>query len=206
MTSPFTDMEIVPMYTNKLTRPATALLAALLLAASLPVWAQQRPPSVAGYTLGPGDVLDVRFWGFEDLSAQAVVRPDGFISLPLINEVEALGSTPGELAERVAALASAYVEEPAVTVIVREIHSRQVYITGEVATPGRYELGGATTVLQLIALAGGLTEFADTDGIVVIRPTANGAESFRFDYRKVARLEDLSGNIMLLSGDTVVVP
>jgi len=206
MSSLFTVLEIIPMYTKKLMRAASALLAVLLLAASMPAWAQEPSPPGSGYTLGPGDVLDVRFWGYEDLSAQAVVRPDGFISLPLLNDVEALGSTPGELADRVTALASAYVEEPAVTVIVREIHSRQVYITGEVATPGRYGLGAATTVLQLIALAGGLTEFADTDSIVVIRQTANGPENFRFDYRKVARLEDLSANIVLLPGDTVVVP
>ena len=194
------------MYMKMLSRGAIALLAVVMLGASVPAWAQESSQDGRGYTLGPGDVLDVRVWGFEDLSAVAVVRPDGFISLPLLNDVEALGNSPGQLAAHVAALAAAYVEEPAVTVIVREIHSRQVYITGEVETPGRYELGGTTTVLQLIALAGGLTEFADTDRIVVIRQTASGPENFRFDYRKVARLEDLSGNIALLPGDTVIVP
>ena len=194
------------MYMKTMSRGRIALLAVLMLGVSTFARAQEPSQAAGSYTLGAGDVLDVRFWGFEDLSAVAVVRPDGFISLPLLNDVEALGKTPGELADRVTSLASAYVEAPAVTVIVREIHSRQVYITGEVATPGRYELGRTTTVLQLIALAGGLTEFADTDRIVVIRQTASGPENFRFDYRKVARLEDLSGNIALLPGDTVIVP
>lgn len=199
------------MHVQNFPRSATLLFAALLLVLPAPAQAQEvntAPADAAArpgdYTVGPGDLLDVRFWGFEEMSAQVVVRPDGFISLPLINDVEALGATPGELAGRIAALASAYVEEPAVTVIVREIHSRQVYITGEVASPGQYPLGRTTTVLQLIALAGGLTEFADTDGIVVIRQTPEGPVTFRFDYRKVARLEDLSGNIVLQPGDTVV--
>lgn len=157
------------------------------------------------YTLGPDDVLAVVYWGDKDLSAEVVVRPDGFISLPLLNDVEALGLTPTQLAERVAKLAAVYLEEPAVTVVVKQINSRKVFITGEVGKPGQYQLGGPTTVLQLIAMAGGLTPFAKTETIAIIRSSANGPVTFTFNYKKAARLEDLDGNIVLMPGDTVIV-
>lgn len=157
------------------------------------------------YTLGPDDVLAVVYWGDKDLSAEVVVRPDGFISLPLLNDVEALGLTPTQLAERVAKLAAVYLEEPAVTVVVKQINSRKVFITGEVGKPGQYQLGGPTTVLQLIAMAGGLTPFAKTETIAIIRSGANGPVTFTFNYKKAARLEDLDGNIVLMPGDTVIV-
>ncbi len=162
-------------------------------------------PSTQEYTLGPDDVLAVVYWGDKDLSAEVVVRPDGFISLPLLNDVAALGLTPTQLAERIARLAAVYLEEPAVTVVVKAINSRKVFITGEVGKPGQYQLGGPTTVLQLIAMAGGLTPFAKTETIAIIRSGANGPVTFTFNYKKAARLEDLDSNIVLMPGDTVIV-
>jgi polysaccharide export outer membrane protein len=158
-----------------------------------------------GYVIGPMDVLEVLFWKDKDLSAEVIVRPDGKITLPLINELQAGGVTPEQLRTAILEQAQRYVEDPSVVVRVKEIKSRQVYILGEVAKPGTYPLGGPTSVLQLIATAGGFNEFASTGDIVVIRGAADGPNRIRFNYKDVVK-GDLTQNIELKSGDTVVVP
>lgn len=159
-----------------------------------------------GYVIGADDVLEIVFWRERDLSVQATVRPDGKISLPLLNDVEAAGLTPDELRERLATAAQRYVADPVPSVIVKEIKSRKVYITGQVANPGAFPLIGQTTVLQLIALAGGLNEFADGDEIVVMR-TENGRQvGHRFNYNQMRKRRNLQQNIVLRPGDTVLVP
>ena len=162
------------------------------------------PP--AGYVIGPDDVLTVVFWGEKDMSAEVAVRPDGKISLPLINDIDAAGLTPDQLMANVAAAAAKYLENPAVTVGVKQINSRKVFISGEVAKPGGYPLTGPTTVLQLIALAGGLSEFADTKNIVVMRTENGRPMGYKFNYKDVLRRRNLKQNIELKPGDTVVVP
>ncbi len=157
------------------------------------------------YRIGPDDVLEVVYWRNEDLSAEVVVRPDGCISLPLLRDVHALGLTPEELGDKIVTLASVYLTEPNVTVVVKQINSRMAFITGEVVSPGPYPLGGATTVLQLIAMAGGLTAFADQDQIAIIRDVEPAPVTFRFSYKQASRLKDLQDNIVLLPGDTVLV-
>ena len=117
--------------------------------------------------IGPDDVLTVVFWREKDLSADVVVRPDGMISLPLLNDVTAQGLTPNSCASRSRSGAAKFVEEPTVTVVVKAINSRKVFITGQVGKPGPYPLGGPTTVLQLIATAGGVAEYADKEKIVI---------------------------------------
>jgi len=158
-----------------------------------------------GYVIGPMDVLEVLFWKDKDLSAEVTVRPDGKITLPLLNEVQAGGITPEQLRVTILEQAQRFVEEPNVVVRVKEIKSRQVYILGEVAKPGTYPLGGPTTVLQLIATAGGFNEFADTGGIVIIRPSPEGPNRIRFRFKDVVK-GNMAQNIELKSGDTVVVP
>ena len=185
-----------------------ALLLALCATAAGAQSAPPAPPKPPGYAIGPDDVLEVFYWRDKDLSAEVVVRPDGFISLPLLRDVQALGLTPEALATRIRTLASAYLEDPNVTVVVKQINSRRVFITGEVAKPGPYALSGPTTVLQLIALAGGLTAFADRDQIAIIRAaTADAGEpvTLRFSYKKASQLKDLHENVLLLPGDTVLV-
>ena len=118
------------------------------------------------YVIGPDDVLQVVYWRDPDLTAEVVVRPDGNISLPLLKDVAAIGLTPDALARKIESLAKVYLENPQVTVVVKQINSRKVFITGEVAKPGVYPLAGPTSVMQLIALAGGLTPFAKQNGIV----------------------------------------
>jgi polysaccharide export outer membrane protein len=164
------------------------------------------PALPSGYVVGVQDVLSIVFWRDKDMSADVTVRPDGKISLPLLNDVEAAGVTPDQLRTRLIEAASKYVEEPNATVLVKEIHSRNVFITGNVAKPSTYPLNGDMTVLQLIALAGGLLEYADSDKIVVIR-TENGRPQYRkFNYGNVVRQKNVQQNIVLKPGDTVVVP
>lgn len=167
------------------------------------------PPAVtppAGYVIGPQDALSIVFWRDKDMSADVTVRPDGKISLPLVNEIQAAGLTPEQLRARIHDAAGKFVEDPNVTVVVREIHSRNVFIMGSVAKPGVVPLMNEMTVLQVIALAGGLQEFADSDKILIIR-TENGRPQYhKFNYRDVVKQKNVEQNITLKPGDTVVVP
>ncbi len=163
-------------------------------------------PAPPGYVIGPDDALTVVFWREKDLSADVVVRPDGMISLPLINEVRAEGLTPEQLRVTLLTAAAKFVEEPTVTVVVKAINSRKVFITGQVGKPGPYPLNGPTTVLQLIATAGGVAEYADKDKIVVLRKEAGKDKAYPFNYGEVMKGKRLQQNIELKPGDTVIVP
>jgi polysaccharide export outer membrane protein len=169
--------------------------------------ASASPALPPGYVIGAEDVLSIKFWKDADMSVDAVmVRPDGKISLPLLNEVQAAGSTPEQLRARLMEAATKYVEDPNVTVVVKEIHSRVVFITGNVTKPGPYPLINDLNVLQLIALGGGLLEFADAKNIVVIRMESGRQQYHMFNYKDVVNQKNPGQNIMLKPGDTVVVP
>jgi polysaccharide export outer membrane protein len=160
------------------------------------------PPN---FVIGISDVLSVAFWRDTRMSADVVVRPDGMISLPLLNDVHAAGSTPEQLAGVLAQAALKYIADPDVTVIVKEIHSRRVFVLGNVANPGMITLTGDMNVLQLIAVSGGLLEYADKDNIVIIR-TENGQEKrLKFNYNDVLKGKNAKQNILLQPGDTIVV-
>lgn len=166
-------------------------------------------PSVAvepGFTIGPEDVLGVIVWRETDVSGDVTVRPDGMITLPLIRDVRAAGLTPNELADRIQASLREFIAETSVTVVVRQLNSRKVFITGEVAKPGAYPLSSAMTVMQLIAIAGGITEFADANAISVLRVEGAQAKTLPFAYKDVAKGKKPGQNIQLKPGDTVVVP
>ena len=162
------------------------------------------PP--ADYVIGPGDRLSVLYWDDAKMSAQVVVRPDGMISLPLLNDVPAAGLTVDGLRALITKGALAFVEGPNVQVIVLEILSRRVFITGMVGSPAHYPLLGPTTVLQLIATAGGLQEYANKKNIRIIRDEGGQQRSFRFNYNDVLQGRNLQQNILLKPGDTVLVP
>jgi polysaccharide export outer membrane protein len=172
------------------------------------------PPSAApagvttppGYVIGPDDALAVVFWREKDLSADVVVRPDGMISLPLLNDVKAEGLTPEQLRVALTAAAGKFVEEPTVTVVVKAINSRKVFITGQVGKPGPYPLAGPMTVLQLIAMSGGVAEYAKKSRIVVVRKEAGKDVTYPFNYEDVMEGKKLQQNIELKPGDTVIVP
>jgi polysaccharide export outer membrane protein len=160
------------------------------------------PPS---FVIGVSDVLAITFWRDPRLSGDVVVRPDGRISLPLLNDVPAAGSTPEQLASVLEATAAKYIADADVTVIVKEIHSRRVFVVGQVTNPGMVVLSGDMNVLQLIAMSGGLLEYADKKNLVIVR-TENGQERrFKFNYNDVLKGKNLSQNILLQPGDTVVV-
>lgn len=179
-----------------------------------PTGAQAPPPPAApsgvtppaDYVVGPEDVLGIVFWRERDLSGDAVVRPDGKISLPLLNDIEVAGLTPDQVRERVTERAREFVEEPTATVVVKQIHSRKVFITGNVERVGPFPLIQQTTVLQLISMAGGLREFADASNIVVLRLENGKQLTFQFNYNDVKNRRNLHQNILLKPGDTVIVP
>jgi polysaccharide biosynthesis/export protein len=164
------------------------------------------PVLPAGYVIGPSDVLSIVFWRDKDMSADVTVRPDGKITLPLLNEVPAGGSTPEELRVRLVEAAKKYLEDPNATVAVKEVHSRNVFITGNVAKPASYPLTNEMSALQLIALAGGLLEYADASAIVIIRNEGGHTEYLKFNYKDVIKQRNVRQNVMLKPGDTVVVP
>jgi polysaccharide biosynthesis/export protein len=160
------------------------------------------PPS---FVIGVSDVLSVTFWRDPRMSADVVVRPDGMISVPLLNDVRAAGNTPEQLAVVLAGAAAKYITDADVTVVVKEIHSRKVYVLGNVGTPGMVVLTSEMNVLQLIAVAGGLLEYADKGNITIIR-TENGQEKrLKFNYNDVLDGKNVKQNIPLQPGDTVVV-
>ena len=163
-------------------------------------------PLPAKYVIGVGDVLAVAFWREQALSGDVVVRPDGKISLPLLNDVQASGATPEELARTLARAAVKFVDEPDVAVIVKEIHSRRVFLVGQVATPGMVPLTGEMNVLQLLAVGGGLLEYADRKNIVITRTQDRQEMRFKFNYDDVLKGKNVRQNILLRPGDTVVVP
>jgi polysaccharide export outer membrane protein len=159
-----------------------------------------------GYVIGPDDVLTVTFWRDKDLSGDVVVRPDGKIALPLLNDIQAAGLTPEQLRDALVTSARRYVEDPTATVIVKQINSRKVFITGMVEKPGSYPLTASMTVIQLIALSGGLREFAKAEDIVVMRSNGGQQVAYPFNYREILKGRRLHQNIDLKPGDTVVVP
>jgi polysaccharide export outer membrane protein len=160
----------------------------------------------AEYTIGADDVLSVIFWRDKELTADVSVRPDGKISLPLLNDVQATGLTPAQLRDRIVEESKKYVEDPNVTVVVKEIRSRRVFITGEVRKPGPYPLTAPTTVLQMISIAGGLADYAKVEKITVVRIENGKPVSFRFNYKQVIEGKKLAQNIELKPGDTIVIP
>jgi polysaccharide export outer membrane protein len=157
------------------------------------------------FRIGPEDVLDVQVWKNPELSRVIPVRPDGMISLPLVNDIRAAGLTPIELRHQVTQRLSEFIPSPEVSVIVREVHSVKVAVVGAVRMPGHYEVNSTATVLELIARAQGLTEFADRGRIVVLRQNGKATKRIPFNYRKVADGSE-QDNFVVQPGDIIVVP
>jgi len=158
-------------------------------------------------------VLGILVWRDQEVSGDVTVRPDGMISLPLIRDVKAAGLTPAELADRIQTAVREFVTDASVTVVMRQMNSRKVFITGEVARPGAYPLASSMTVMQLIAIAGGLNEWANGEDILVMRSESAGMVrpagepvTFRLNYKELTQRRNLKQNIQLKPGDTVVVP
>lgn len=158
------------------------------------------------YTIGPDDVLGIVFWRDADMTQDVVVRPDGMITLPLLQDIKAAGLRPDELRKKIVDAAAKLIEDPNVSVVVRQINSRNVFITGQVTRPGPYPVSGEMRVIQVIAVAGGLLEFADQKNIIITRTQSGKTETFRFNYKDFTRGKKVEQNIVLKPGDTIVVP
>ena len=158
------------------------------------------------YQIGPEDVLDVSVWKEPDVSRLVPVRPDGKISLPLINDVQAAGMSPQQLSAAVAEKLRKFLNDPQVTIIVTAINSQRIFVVGEVLRAGSFPLTPGMTVLQALSSAGGFTTFADVKKIHVMRQRGGKMTQLPFNYREVLKGDDSGQNIKLEPGDTVVVP
>lgn len=185
------------LHTLKLTMVA---LAAMLGAS--PVAAQQLPE----YLLHPGDEIEVSVWKEVDLQRKVIIRPDGKFSFPLTGEIVAVGRTAATVKSEIEEKLKAYIPEPVVTVSVTGIAGNQIYVIGQVIKPGAYVMNPQINILQALSLAGGMTPFAATNDIIVIRSSKGSQRVLQFQYGDVSKGRSLEKNVMLESGDVVVVP
>jgi polysaccharide export outer membrane protein len=198
----------------------TVFVLLVAMALSAPVMAQTAnpaqaaPPTVAAvpaatlpsdYVIGVEDVLSIVVWPDKSFSADVVVRPDGKISLPVLNDVPAAGMAPEALAAEVAKAATKYVRDAGATVIVKEIRSRKIYVIGEVTKPGPFSLGAEMNVLQALGEAGGFIEGADKGDVIIVRNQNGKEQRFKFNYNDVVKGKNLAQNIRLHPGDTIIV-
>jgi len=181
-----------------------------------PAMAQDQPsrssdPGTEGddYLIGAGDVLEILVWREPDLSRTVTVRPDGKISLPLVDDVQASGGTLLQLKQRLTETLSGYVEQPSVYVMLQENRSKKIYMVGKINSPGEYPLEKNVTVLQAIARARGFAEWASKDDIIIVRKSPMGAGKqvhIKFDYDRVISGKDVKQNILLNPDDVIIVP
>jgi polysaccharide biosynthesis/export protein len=184
--------------------PAPAAAAAPTNAAPAPAAPANGAPVSADYKIGIDDVLDIAVWNNTTVSRTVPVRPDGKISLPLLNEVQAAGLTPSQLRASLMAKLVEYMPTPEVSVIVREVHSNKISVLGEVRKAGRYEISQRATVLDAVALAGGFNDFARRTKLVIMRQEGTGTKRIPINYNRIVAEED--DNVILQPGDIVVVP
>ena len=162
-------------------------------------------PAAVGtpYRIGVGDVLRINVWKEPELTLDVTVRLDGMITTPLLGDVPAAGRAPRELAEALAAELDRFIERPRVSVTVSQATSARIYVVGQMVRPGEFPLIGRMTVLKALALAGGFKEFARPEGIVIVREDQT---VLPFNYKRVTDGKDVSQNVLLAAGDTIVVP
>jgi polysaccharide export outer membrane protein len=158
------------------------------------------------YVIGAEDVLYIHVWREETVTKTVSVRMDGMISIPLVDEIQAAGLTPLQLKEKLTERLKQFIENPNVTVVVMEANSFKVYISGQISKPGIYRLRSDTTLAQIISIAGGLNEWANQKKIIIIRKENGKEKRFTINYKKIVKGEDLDSNIILKSGDTIIVP
>jgi polysaccharide biosynthesis/export protein len=158
------------------------------------------------YIIGPQDVLDISVWKEAELTRVVPVRPDGKISMPLLNDVRAAGLTPNQLAAQITTSLKRFVTDPQVTIIVTQINSQRVYILGEVTRTGAYPLLPEETILQALSSAGGFTQFANKKKIYMFRVENGKQVKYPFDYKAVIDGKRPDEDVVLRAGDTIVVP
>jgi polysaccharide export outer membrane protein len=193
------------------TRVSLAVLLLALVAfagASLSIRADEAGQAAADrYRVQPGDVLEISVWKEKDLQAEVLIRPDGGMSFPLAGDITATGKSIEELRGDIAARLKSYIPDPVVTVAVKQIGGNHIYVLGKVNRAGEFPFSRPVDVMQALSLAGGTTPYAALNDIVILRrQNADRVEAIHFHYSDVARGKELSQNVLLRSGDTVVVP
>lgn len=165
------------------------------------------PPAAASstYIIGPSDVLVITVWKEPTLSGTILVRPDGMITLALLGDVQATGMTPLQLGDQIASKLKKYIQDPNVSVVVSQIHSKVVYLLGEVAKKGPLDMTPGMTILEAVASAGGLTDYANTRKIYILRNDAGSHQRIPVHYKEALK-GDATLNLVLKPGDTIVVP
>lgn len=158
------------------------------------------------YRIGKGDVLEIHVWKEPVLSRETFVRMDGMISLPLLDDLQAAGRTPMEVKKDIQKRLSEFIEQPEVTVILKAATSQKFYMIGEIAKPGEYELTTDITVLQAFAMAGGFTEWADREKVIILRREGGQERRIPVNYKEIVKGKNSEQNILIQAGDTVVVP
>ena len=181
---------------------------ALLVAA--PLYAQDAAeppvPPPTGYMIQPGDLLEVSVWKEDYLERDILVRPDGGVTFPLAGDVMAAGRTVADVQMQITTQLSRFIPDPVVTVSLKEIRGNKVYVLGQVQRPGTFVMNPRVDVMQALALAGGTTAYANTNDIKILRRTGDRQEVIDFRYSDVEKGRKLSQNIILKSGDVIVVP
>ena len=196
----------------------------LMVSVAVPGFAQQKPTTPAtttppasgsasslvtpppGYVIGAGDVLAISYYKEKDMTSDYIVRPDGKITLPLLNDLDAQGLTTDQLREKLTKESVKYFVDPNITVGVKTINSRKVFITGGVVKPGAIDLLVPLDVMSLISIAGGLKEYVNGKNITILRTEGGKQTAIKFNYKEVAEGKNLRQNIPLKPGDNVVVP
>jgi polysaccharide export outer membrane protein len=161
--------------------------------------------SADSYVIGPSDVLTITVWKEATLSGTILVRPDGMISLALLGDVQASGLTPLQLADRISTKLKKYIQDPNVSVVITQIHSKVVYLLGEVVKRGPVEMTPGMTLLEAVASAGGLTDFANSKKMYLLRNESGSQQKIPVNYKQALK-GDSTLNLVLKSGDTIVVP
>ena len=162
-------------------------------------------PASTGYVIGPSDMLTVTVWKEPTLSGNILVRPDGMITMSLIGDVQASGLTPLQLADQITAKLKKFIQDPNVSVVVGEVHSKVIYLLGEVGKKGPVEMTSGMTLLDAIAAAGGLTDYANAKKMYILRDEAGKHEKILVHYKEALK-GDSQFNLILEPGDTIVVP
>lgn len=158
------------------------------------------------YKIQPGDLMEISVWREDYLEREVIVQPDGKISFPLVGTLNAGGTTIEAVQALVAQRLTQYIPDPVVTVSIKEIRGNRVYVLGQVRNPGQFIMNPTVDVIQALALAGGLTTFAESNEIKILRRSGNSQELIEFRYADIARGRNLEQNIVLQSGDVVIVP
>jgi polysaccharide biosynthesis/export protein len=189
-----------------MTKYPAALLATVILLSFQSIQAAEDGSFGETYKIQPGDVLDVSVWKEEDLVRQVLIRPDGGMSFPLAGDIQAAGKSVAEVQAVISERLTKYIPDPVVTVSTVKLDGNKVYVIGKVARPGEFQANRYMDVVQALSMAGGMTPYAADNNITVLRRENGTQRSIPFRYGDIEKGEDLEQNIILQSGDVVVVP